>query len=220
MMTTTADIAVIIAVKRLSTAKTRLATAFSAHTRKRIVLAMLTDTIAAVHGVNTIRGVNTIGPIIVVTADPDAAQTARDGGASVIPDLTAPTHPDPLNNAINTAWVAIAEFTTNSVVLQGDLPALRSTELDQALAQAHTHRRSFVADRHASGTTALFTFNTAPHPLFGADSARRHRHCGAVELTTPWPGLRCDIDTPEDLSAAKQLGLGPATAGVISGTQR
>jgi 2-phospho-L-lactate guanylyltransferase len=32
-----------------------------------------------------------------------------------------------------------------------------------------------------------------------------------VELIGSWPGLRCDIDTPDDLAAALQLGLGPAT---------
>ena len=35
---------------------------------------------------------------------------------------------------------------------------------------------------------------------------------GPVELTGPWPGLRCDIDTPEDLAAAERLGVGAATA--------
>ena len=73
-------------------------------------------------------------------------------------------------------------------------------------------KKHFVADRHGSGTAALFAFGSPLDPRFGADSAHRHRDSGAVELTGPWPGLRCDIDTPEDLAAAERLGVGAATA--------
>ena len=37
------------------------------------------------------------------------------------------------------------------------------------------------------------------------------------ELTGDWPGLRCDIDTPEDLAEAQRLGVGRATSDVIQG---
>jgi 2-phospho-L-lactate guanylyltransferase len=47
--------------------------------------------------------------------------------------------------------------------------------------------------------------------MFGPDSAQRHRQSGAVELTGAWPGLRCDIDTPDDLLVARRLGVGVAT---------
>ena len=38
----------------------------------------------------------------------------------------------------------------------------------------------------------------------------------AVELTGAWPGLRCDIDTIEDLEAARLLGVGAATTRAIA----
>ena len=101
-------------------------------------------------------------------------------------------------------------------MLQGDLPALQTRELAEALSPARAHRRSFVADRHGSGTSALFAFGVPLDPRFGADSAHRHRESGAVELTGAWPGLRCDIDTPDDLLAATALGLGAATTSAIS----
>ena len=44
------DIALIIAVKRLAAAKTRLAPVFSARTRESVVLAMLVDTLTAAAG--------------------------------------------------------------------------------------------------------------------------------------------------------------------------
>lgn len=200
------DVGLVIAVKRLADAKTRLAPVFAGGSREHVVLAMLLDTIAAA------RAVSALHSITIVTPDETAAAAARGLGAEVLPDPTPSSDPDPLNSAILAAAAAVAVRTPNIAVLQGDLPALRSVELEEALTQGRSHRRSFVADRHGSGTAALFAFGSPLDPRFGADSAHRHRDSGAVELTGPWPGLRCDIDTPEDLAAAERLGVGAATA--------
>lgn len=202
------DVGLIIAVKRLAVAKTRLAAVFSARTREQVVLAMLLDTIAAAAREPSLRS------ITVVTPDDVAAGAARRLGADVLADPTPDGHPDPLNNAIVAAEAALS--TSNLVVLQGDLPAVQTYELTQAIGSARAYRRSFVADRHGSGTAALFAFGSPLEPAFGPDSARRHRCSGAVELTEPWPGLRCDIDTPEDLLAAQRLGVGPATTRAVT----
>lgn len=210
------DVGLIIAVKRLSVAKTRLAPVFSAPTRERVVLAMLVDTLTAAAKTPALHG------ITVVTPDDVAAGAARALGADVLADPTPDGHSDPLNHAITAAETAVAsapDAPPNIVVLQGDLPALQTHELTEAIAAARTNPRSFVADRHGSGTVALFAFGVGLQPLFGPDSAQRHRHSGAVELTGLWPGMRCDIDTPEDLRAARQLGVGTATAhAVVQGT--
>lgn len=198
-----ADVAVVIAVKRLAAAKTRLAPVFGPNLREAVVLAMLLDTITAAAAV---------APVTVVTPDRVAAEAARGLGARVIDDPTPAGHPDPLNNAIAEAESRLRRESPNLIVLQGDLPALRSDELAGAVSAARAQPRSFVGDRHGTGTAALFAFGVALNPCFGADSARRHRDSGAVELTTPWPGLRCDIDTPDDLAAARLLGMGPATS--------
>ena len=66
------DVALIIAVKRLAAAKTRLAPVFSARTRENVVLAMLVDTLTAA------AGVASLGSITVVTPD-DAAAAAAAG---------------------------------------------------------------------------------------------------------------------------------------------
>lgn len=206
-----ADIGLVIAVKRLTAAKTRLAPVFSAATREGVVLAMLIDTIRAALAVPALQTVT------VVTPDGVAADAARELGARVLADPTPAGHRDPLNNAISAAESAVREETPNVVVLQGDLPALQSQELAEAIAAARAYRRSFVGDRHGTGTAALFAFGVALQPQFGPDSAARHRHSGAIELTGAWPGLRCDIDTPDDLLAARRLGVGSATAQAIAG---
>ena len=205
------DIGLIVAVKNLPAAKTRLSPLFDADQRRHLVLAMLIDTLTAA------LAVPAVGSLTVVTPDRTAAAAARELGADVLIDPTPPNHPDPLNNAILAACEVVGPTTSNIVVLQGDLPSLRSAELTEALAAARVHGRSFVADRQRTGTAALFGFGMHPGPLFGAGSAGRHRDSGADELTGDWPGLRCDIDTPEDLAEAQRLGVGRATSDVIQG---
>jgi 2-phospho-L-lactate guanylyltransferase len=204
-----ADVGLIIAVKRLDAAKTRLASAFAPGTRVGVVLAMLIDTVVAASAVPAVR------QITVVTPDNAAAAAVRELGARVITDPTPRGHADPLNNALSLAEAAIRAETSNIVVLQGDLPALQPGELAEAIADARRHARSFVTDRHGTGTSALFTFGVPLDPRFGTDSAQRHADSGAVELTAAWPGLRCDIDTPDDLAAALRLGVGPTAAAVV-----
>lgn len=198
-------VGLIIAVKRLGAAKTRLAPLFGDRTRERVVLAMLADTVAAAAAVPAVQS------ITIVT--PDITQRGVAAlGVRVLADTTPAGHPDPLNNAIRIAAAAVGTETPNIGALQGDLPALHTAELAAAISAARAHPRSFVADRHGTGTAALFALGVPLDPRFGANSAAAHRNSGAVELSEPWPGLRCDIDTPEDLEAARQVGIGASTA--------
>jgi 2-phospho-L-lactate/phosphoenolpyruvate guanylyltransferase len=204
-----ADVGLVIAVKRLTAAKTRLAPVFSAATRERVVLAMMVDTIKAALAVPALQTVT------VVTPDQVAADAALELGAQVLTDPTPDGHRDPLNNAIIAAESAVRNSAPNIIALQGDLPALQPQELSEAITAARGYPRSFVGDRHGTGTSALFAFGVPLEPRFGPDSARRHTHSGAIELTGAWPGLRCDIDTPDDLLVARRLGVGAATAQAI-----
>jgi 2-phospho-L-lactate/phosphoenolpyruvate guanylyltransferase len=206
-----ADVGLVIAVKRLAAAKTRLAPVFSAATREAVVLAMMIDTIKAALAVPSLQTVT------VVTPDRVAAEAALEQGAQVLTDPTPDGHRNPLNNAISAAETVIREASPNVVALQGDLPALQPQELAEAIAAARGYPRSFVGDRHGTGTSALFAFGVGLAPEFGPDSARRHQHSGAIELTGAWPGLRCDIDTPDDLLVARRLGVGAATTQAIGG---
>ena len=199
------EIGLIMAVKGLSAAKSRLSELFSPADRERLVLAMLVDTVTAARAA--------VASVTVVTPDPAAAAAARDLGAQVLADPTPPGHPDPLNAAITAAAETIG--MPNLVVLHSDLPALGTAEVRRAVAAAQANPRSFVADRHGTGTSALFAVGVPLRPRFGAGSALRHREDGAVELHGEWPGLRCDIDTPSDLAAASRLGVGAATAAVL-----
>lgn len=137
---------------------------FDAAARERLVLAMLTDTLIAARDAVAVRS------ITVVTPDRTAAAVAGDLGADILADLTPPGHPDPLNNAITAAAGPLSVRTPNLIVLQGDLPALRTDELNRAIDAARSHRRSLVPDRQGGGTAALFAFGVEMRPRFGPDS--------------------------------------------------
>lgn len=201
-----APVHVVLAVKDLLQAKSRLASTVTTEQRAALVLAMLTDTLTS-----TLRCPE-VAATHVVTRDPEVAVAAQHCGASVLAD---PEH-DGLNNALKHAANVVQVRPV--LALQPDLPALRAGELSAAIASARSHgRRCFTADRDGSGTTMLIGLDDALQPLFGVDSAAQHRASGAQPLMGAWPGLRCDVDTIADLAAALRLGVGPATGAVLDG---
>jgi 2-phospho-L-lactate guanylyltransferase len=198
---------VVVPAKRLEVAKTRLRplTAGTDEGHAAWVLALLADTVAAA------AASPEVARVVVVTDDPDAAAVVRDLGADTVPDV-----PDRgLNPAL--AHGALAAGTAAVAALSSDLPALRPEELTAALAAAAAGGpRCFVADAGGTGTTLLTAVAVALEPRFGRGSAAAHRAGGASELTGPWPGLRRDVDTADDLRAAAALGLGPRTARLLA----
>jgi len=192
---------IVLPVKRLEVAKTRLRGASAGVPHERLVLAMTLDTVAAV------LRCPEVGEALVVTEDAVVARAIQELGALAVPDK-----PDA---DLNAALRHGASLTTADVAaLAADLPALRSTELTAALA-AVPGRRAFVADAAGAGTTMLAARAGVPlDPCFGPDSAAAHTASGAVPLAGDWPTLRRDVDTTEDLAAAVILGLGPHTAGL------
>lgn len=227
----------VIAVKHLDRAKSRLADRLPAGERSRLVLAMLSDTVAATLAAG-------LGSVTVVTPDQRVATVVRELGAAVHPDpsTAAPadtaqleSDSDGLNTALASAAAAVRERhgAVDLLALQADLPAVHADELRTMLAAAPATGRSVIVDHTGRGTAALLV-RAAGHthaadslapsaagdaaallPRFGADSARRHRESGAVELGGHWPGLRLDVDTAEDLDRALSLGVGTATAALL-----
>jgi 2-phospho-L-lactate guanylyltransferase len=77
---------------------------------------------------------------------------------------------------------------------------------------------SFVADQERTGTTAVVapTLETF-RPSFGPGSRRQHLEADAFEVDgVDVPGLRRDVDEPDDLVAAIELGVGPRTSMVTT----
>ncbi len=197
----------VVPVKRLAVAKTRLAAAAGRH-RADLALAFALDTVEAALGCDLVRAV------VAVTDEPDAARALAGLGALVVGD-----EPDAgLNPALaHGAAVARAAHPGRGVgALSADLPALRRAELSAALLEAAGHDTSFVRDVVGDGTTLLLARDGAAFtPQFGAGSARLHVLSGAHELGGDLASLRRDVDTEADLAVAAALGLGPRSRAVV-----
>jgi 2-phospho-L-lactate/phosphoenolpyruvate guanylyltransferase len=203
----------VVPVKTLDAAKTRLRGAadcgagdLAAHAR--LALALAHDTVAAARAAALVRAV------LVVSSDPLVAAEFAAAGIEVVPDGPTPG----LNAAYARGAALLRRRDPRAAVaaLQADLPALRPAELDAALDAAAAHPRAVVADAAGTGTTLLVAGpGTALDPAFGAGSAAAHTASGAVPLSGAWPGLRRDVDTPEDLRSAADIGLGEHTRAVL-----
>lgn len=232
-----AGVHVIVPVKRLSAAKSRLAPGMGAGPRRSIVLAMLDDTLRA------LASSSSVGALTVITPDEDAALRAEQCGAVALSedeilreaavDEETEGPASALNRVLASTAAAVRERNAPAqvAVVQADLPSLRADEFTGAFSaalaaasrndvqeNAGVSGRAFVADRAGSGTTTLFACGagTALRPRFGSASAHAHAAGGATPLKGAWPGLRHDVDTVADLHLAWRMGVGPATAAVLA----
>jgi 2-phospho-L-lactate/phosphoenolpyruvate guanylyltransferase len=199
--------ALVIPVKPLGAAKTRLRGAVPSVPHGRLVLALALDTVAAARD---------CAEVYVVSDDPAVGRQARALGARVLPD-------EP-RAGLNAAVAFGASYAYRGdrgrhrvAALAADLPALRSADLAAALAAAAARPgRSYVPDASGDGTTLLAAASGQElDPRFGPGSAAAHTASGARPLRGDWPSLRRDVDTPADLAAAARLGLGPHTRALL-----
>jgi 2-phospho-L-lactate guanylyltransferase len=199
---------VVVPVKRVEKAKTRLRDAVPGADHEALVLALAADTVRAV------LASAPVARVIVVTDDPRAADQLSRLGALVVPDL-----PDAGLNPALAHGAAVAAETSPSdgvAVVGSDRPALRADDLAAVLASAAAYDRSFLPDAAGTGTALLAARpGVRLDPHFGPASAAAHTGSGAVSLSGDWASLRHDTDTATDLVVARALGLGPRTAAVL-----
>ncbi|MER6688255.1 2-phospho-L-lactate guanylyltransferase [Streptomyces minutiscleroticus] len=201
----------VIPLKALARAKSRLADTADDGMRPGLALAFAQDTVAAALACAAVRDVS------VVTDDARAGRELAALGARVVPDEPA----GGLNAALAhaAALVRAARPAGAVAALNADLPALRPYELARVLDAAAEFPRAFLPDAAGVGTTLLAA---GPHqelrPAFGTGSRVRHRASGAVELGQDGvDSVRQDVDTGADLRAALALGVGPRTAAATAG---
>jgi 2-phospho-L-lactate guanylyltransferase len=186
---------ILIPVKNLDTAKQRLARMFDQATRTQLAKAMLHDVLEAV-GTWKNRP-----PVSLVTNDPFALDLARGFNFEVIPDRENRGE----TYAIEMATRKCEERgIDNTLVIPGDIPLIRGSELEQIMNIAPREGSVLVPAADGRGSNAIFRRPAGLFPLrFGNDSFKPHlaaagatgRPCVVLSL----PGIALDVDNPEDL---------------------
>lgn len=202
--------AAVLPVKSFAKAKQRLGDAIGGSDREKLAAAMVGDVLAA------LAKVPEIDEIIVVTAEPLAAQEAEKAGQAVVDDPEERGQSAAANRGID---AALARGADRALLVPGDCPAVDPDELGRLLGRATTEPSVvIVPDRHGSGTNALLlTPPGAVAPSFGAGSFARHaaraRAAGATVKVCDLPSLGLDVDTPDDLAALRSaLDARPSSA--------
>jgi 2-phospho-L-lactate/phosphoenolpyruvate guanylyltransferase len=202
--------AAVLPVKSFARAKQRLDEAIAGGDRAELAEAMVADVLAA------LAAVPEIDEVLVVTAEPRAAQAAASAGATVVAD---PEERGQSAAAVRGIDAALERGAERALLVPGDCPALAPTEVSRLLARAAGEPSVvIVPDRHGSGTNALLlTPPAAVGPSFGAGSFARHAArasaAGATVKVCDLPSLGLDVDTPDDLAALRAvLGARPEGA--------
>lgn len=200
---------VVVPVKRLDSAKTRLGDDHRP-ARAELALAFATDCLAA------LVAARRIGRVVVVSSDPALRPIADALGVAWLEEVGA----DGLNAAASSALSALDGPVA---VVVGDLPSLTSSAADLVLRLADAVPSGFISDAAGTGTTMLMARDARDCvPAFGPRSRARHRRAGFVDLgldlvldrdeAMDLARARRDVDTDVDLADALRLGVGPATA--------
>jgi 2-phospho-L-lactate/phosphoenolpyruvate guanylyltransferase len=202
--------AAVLPVKSFARAKQRLGDAVGSGDREQLAAAMVSDVLAA------LTAVAQLDDVVVVTAEPLAAQAAEKAGAAVVHDPEEAGQSAAAGRGID---AALARGAQRALLVPGDCPALDPSEVARLLdRQPQDPSVVIVPDRHGSGTNALLiTPPDALAPSFGAGSFARHaalaRAAGATVKVCDLPSLGLDVDTPDDLGALRSaLDARPATA--------
>jgi 2-phospho-L-lactate/phosphoenolpyruvate guanylyltransferase len=209
----------ILPVKSFGAAKQRLAPALGSGSRQALAQAMFADVLAS------LRRVEGLGAVAVVTADPAAEAAAAGKGVRVLRDTAQAGQSAAAS--IGIAY-ALAEGVERVLLVPGDTPLIDPGEVASLLEAPRPV--SIVPDRHGTGTNALVLEPPdAIAPSFGPGSLKRHVEAAAAagvssaveEVAT----LMLDVDTGADLSAlitalAERRGRAPSTRGALRQLER
>ncbi|HKH18289.1 MAG TPA: 2-phospho-L-lactate guanylyltransferase [Solirubrobacteraceae bacterium] len=192
--------AAVLPVKSFGRAKQRLDAAVGQPDRGELAAAMLGDVLDA------LRAVGGLADVIVVTAEPRAADAARAAAAQIVDD---PVEAGQSDAAARGVRAALARGAQRALLVPGDCPALDPAEVGRLLDGFPGAGLVIVPDRHGSGTNALLIAPpNAVDPSFGPGSFARHAALGAaaglVVRVAPVPSLELDVDTPGDLAALRR----------------
>lgn len=193
---------VIIPVKPLSRAKSRLASALSPEERQQLSEQWYRRVLSAVAATPQVAGT------LVISRDTHALAIARDVGAHTVQESGAPE----LNNALMRATQVVGGWRGAAVlILPADLPLIAPEDVSGMIELGTEPNTVVIAtDGQGDGTNALMTRPPGIIPYaYGPGSYQRHialaNEAGANVRLFQSERLALDIDVPADLEAFYRL---------------
>jgi 2-phospho-L-lactate guanylyltransferase len=192
---------VLVPVKRLHGAKSRLAASYEPAERRALALCMSAGVVA------TARAAHGVEQVWVVTSDPEVALLL---GAPLLDDGGLAWN-DGLEHAIG----LLDPMPAAVAIVAGDLPLVTPADVE-ALIAAIPPCGIAVARAHDAGSNAVgLRPPDALVPNFGLPGSAavhvdRARYAGLEAVIVDRPGLTQDVDTPEDAERVRSL-LPPGT---------
>jgi 2-phospho-L-lactate guanylyltransferase len=190
------NIQVLIPLKALATTKQRLSPAVSAPSRRRLMLHMLRRAADAARG-------SGVGPVALATSDPQARDLAVALGVDVVSDGALAW-----NEGLLHALRSIQPLPAAVLYLSGDLPLVTAADI-LGFVRAAPAPGAAIARARDGGTNALLVRPAlALVPMFGEQPsaiahARQAADRGIAARILDIPGLALDVDTVDDLRAAR-----------------
>jgi 2-phospho-L-lactate guanylyltransferase len=187
----------ILPVKEMLGAKQRLAPLLSPEERIGLTQVMLRDVLAALSAARGLAG------IALVTLDPWAEALAQEHGARIITEGAREGHTGAVTVA---AAVLQAEGVAGILTMPGDIPAVKTPEIEALIAGASAPPAFIIAPAHdEQGSNAiLMSPPNAVKLRFGEDSYFPHlaaaRAAGIAPQILHLPGVAMDIDHPADIA--------------------
>jgi 2-phospho-L-lactate guanylyltransferase len=186
---------VIIPVKRLDNAKSRLSSILTDDERKHFCVKMLEDVL------ETVNSTNHPHETVVISKDPTVSKIAKNFEAAYLKERKTG-----LNKAVSEAVDWCIEMGAVSVlVLPADIPSVIPTELERIFTLGEKASMVISSSRNGKGTNALLLTPPNVSPIFyGPHSFQRHiKEAKKLKISCrryTSPGLALDIDTIEDLT--------------------
>ena len=200
---------VIVPMKPLARAKTRLSGELTPPERMALSLNMLRRVLQAIVGaVPGLPEDATVESLWVVGGDSDVSRVAREEGAAWVEEESAD-----INETLWLSFQRAFDSGKAALFLPGDLPFLKPRDIYTMVgASGHLKHLTLAAARHGNGTNCILVPPGLPHqfrPLLGPDSWRRHlaqaASLGLSLVICYSQGLAYDLDTLEDLKAYEYM---------------
>lgn len=196
------NIGAIVPIKPLHRSKSRLSPVLNSQQREALSRQMLEQTL------QTLKRVEDISGVLVVSRDPAALALARRMGVNTLQESGAPE----LNSSLMRATqVAAAWNAVGVLVVASDIPLMQAEDIAAMIDMAIYPPTMVIApDRHRTGTNALLMAPPALFPFqFGEGSFQKHiseaKRSGATVHIYESPTIEFDLDTPSDLILYREL---------------